>query len=132
MCDALRIMVDGSFAHVNYCTNKMMQGNEGVAPWEREMLAPRLDLPACKWLIDFWHCRPWAVQETIHTFTSFREFNFLQLTGIPIWPIPEEYYSICYNGTWDQNESNGVLVMRKEMMNKDTWVCVYVYRAESE
>jgi hypothetical protein len=125
-------MVDGFFAHVNYCTNKMMQGNEGVAPWEREMLAPRLDLPACKWLIDFWHCRPWAVQETIHTFTSFREFNFLQLTGIPIWPIPEEYYSICYNGTWDQNESNGVLVMRKEMMNKDTWVCVYVYRAESE
>jgi hypothetical protein len=39
--DAPKCLIDVACAHSNYCTNEMMQRNEGVAPWEREVLAPQ-------------------------------------------------------------------------------------------
>ena len=36
--DAPKCLVDVARTHSSYCTNEMMQRNEGVAPWEREVL----------------------------------------------------------------------------------------------
>ena len=126
--DAPRCLVDVSRAHSSYCTNEMMQRNEGVAPWEREVLAPRLDLPACKWSIDFWHKGPRTMQEAIYVFTSLREFNLLRSAGIPICPLPEDGYPIRYYGAYGEFESDGV--MKMETMDEDVGFCVY--RAEGE
>jgi hypothetical protein len=124
--DAPKCLIDVAFAHFNYCTNEMMQKNEGVVPWDRELLAPRLDLPACKWSIDFWHRGPRTMQEAIYTFTSLREFNLLRSAGFPVCPLPEDCYPIRYYGAYGEFEGDGV--MKMEDMDEDNGFCVY--RAE--
>ena len=124
--DVPKCLIDVAFAHFNYCTNEMMQKNEGVVPWDRELLAPRLDLPACKWSIDFWHKGPRTMQEAIYTFTSLREFNLLRSAGFPICPLPKECYPIRYYGAYGEFEGDGV--MKMETMDEDNGFCVY--RAE--